>query len=141
MVIRNALFAAADLLSISIGQAATLTIDISNIKNNKGLVVITLHDGEDGFPAKREPIEKQFIEANEEGLVVSFANLAPGSYAIALFHDENGNRKMDQNFLGIPKEGLGTSNNAKGSFGPPSFKDSAVQIEDADVNIEISINY
>ena len=54
-----------------------------------------------------------------------------GIYAIGIFVDTNNNNKMDRNFLGIPKEQYGFSNNAKGSFGPPSFKDASFEITGA----------
>jgi uncharacterized protein (DUF2141 family) len=60
------------------------------------------------------------IKANGR-LELQFADIAPGDYALAILHDENGNGKVDTNFIGIPKEGVGFSNNATGKMGPPSF--------------------
>jgi uncharacterized protein (DUF2141 family) len=57
-----------------------------------------------------------------------FGDLAAGEYAVMLFHDENGNQKMDSNLLGIPTEGYGFSNEAKGRFGPPKFSEMKVII-------------
>lgn len=53
-----------------------------------------------------------------------FSGIAPGTYAVALFHDENGNGKLDTNFLGIPREGVGVSNNKMRTLGPPTWEDS-----------------
>lgn len=129
------------LLSISVSNAATLTVDVNNIRSSEGLIVAVLHDGAEGFPVERKPLVKKFTHAKEEGITMSFPNLSEGSYAVALYHDENGNQEMDKNFIGIPKEGLGVSNDAKGSFGPPSFKDAAIQVGGSDLNIKISIGY
>ena len=53
--------------------------------------------------------------------VIAIKDLKPGKYAFKFFHDENNDEKLNTNFMGIPKEGYGFSNNAKGKFGPPSF--------------------
>lgn len=54
-----------------------------------------------------------------------FASVAPGTYSMAAFHDVNNNDKLDTGLFGIPVEGVCTSNNAKGRFGPPKYKDAA----------------
>ena len=48
-------------------------------------------------------------------------DLNPGNYAFRYFHDKNENDEMETNWMGLPTEGFGFSNNAKGLFGPPSF--------------------
>lgn len=69
-----------------------------------------------------------------------FADIPSGKYSIRLFHDENNNRKMDTNLMGIPKEGYGFSNNAKGTFGPPAYEKT---LFDCDTNktLEIQLTY
>jgi uncharacterized protein (DUF2141 family) len=57
--------------------------------------------------------------------VCVFANVAPGTYSGGAFHDANDNGKLDTNWIGIPKEGVASSNNAKGRMGPPKFKDAS----------------
>ena len=63
-----------------------------------------------------------------------------GVYAIACYHDENNNGKLDTNFFGIPTEGTGASNNAKGSLGPPKFQNAKFNVE-GDTNQTIKIHY
>ena len=58
-----------------------------------------------------------------------FKNIARGMYAISVFHDKNDNKKMDTNFVGIPKEPTGMSNGAKAFFGPPKYKDAKFMVE------------
>jgi uncharacterized protein (DUF2141 family) len=64
-----------------------------------------------------------------------------GTYAISAFHDENNDKKVNSNFIGIPKEGIGVSNNAKGSFGPPKFDDAKFEFTQSDQSVGISLNY
>jgi uncharacterized protein (DUF2141 family) len=59
---------------------------------------------------------------------VVLTNLDPGQYAIILFHDENGNGKLDTNALGVPSEPYGFSNNVRGFLGPPTFQDAIMQV-------------
>ena len=125
----------------AVANAGTLTVHVKNIEHGEGASMVALHDGEKGYPIKREPVASQSMPADDAGVTVSFENLASGTYAIALYHDENGNNKMDQNFIGIPKEGTGASNDAKGRMGPPKFKDAAVEIGEDDVQIEIHLSY
>ena len=56
-----------------------------------------------------------------------FSNVAPGVYSGGAFHDANDNGKLDTNWIGIPKEGVASSNNAKGRMGPPKFKDASFE--------------
>ena len=56
-------------------------------------------------------------------------DLPAGQYAIAIFHDKNGDEQLDTNWLGIPKEPLGFSNARMRTFGPPSFQECVVSLE------------
>jgi uncharacterized protein (DUF2141 family) len=62
---------------------------------------------------------------------VPVGELPPGPHAIKVFHDVNGNGKLDTNWMGIPNEPYGFGNDARGSFGPPSFEQSAVTLGQA----------
>ncbi len=99
----------------SIGQY-TLTIEINDLKNNYGNIILAFSNEKE---VKLKGIT-QAITGNKCIIVVE--NLKPGKYAFKYFHDENKNEKLDVNLIGIPKEGFGFSNNAKGTFGPPSFE-------------------
>jgi uncharacterized protein (DUF2141 family) len=73
--------------------------------------------------------------------VVSFGSLRPGTYAVAVLHDENENGKMDFNFLGMPLEGYGFSNDASALFGPPSFANAAFRLLPRSSALTISARY
>jgi uncharacterized protein (DUF2141 family) len=72
---------------------------------------------------------------------VVFSNLEPGRYAAVAFHDENGNGKLDKNFLGVPAEPYGFSNNAQGFLGAPTFGDAAMVLGGGDSAIRIALIY
>ena len=100
-----------------------LKITITRLHSNEGVVLVSLFKDGSGYPddaAKAFGKEKGYIV--EKSATVIFKSVPPGSYAVAILHDENNNQKMDKNMLGIPKEGYGFSNNASAPFGPPSYK-------------------
>jgi uncharacterized protein (DUF2141 family) len=71
---------------------------------------------------------------------VVLTNLDPGQYAVILFHDENGNGKLDQNVLGVPNEPYGFSNNVQGFLGPSAFREALMQITASDKVARIVLN-
>lgn len=93
-----------------------LTIEIIPFSNNKGEVLLELSN------EKGETTGRYAAGIVEKRCIIIVENLIPGKYAFKYFHDENKNKKLDTNLIGMPKEGFGFSNNAKGKFGPPSFK-------------------
>jgi uncharacterized protein (DUF2141 family) len=102
-----------------------LTVTIFNFRNNQGQVSVALYNREDAFPKYPEKALKIVLAPiSDKKSIVIFKSLPPGVYAISVFHDENKNGKMDSNFFGIPKEGVGASNDAKGHLGPPHYKDA-----------------
>lgn len=69
------------------------------------------------------------VAASSTSMRVSLPQLSPGKFAIKVFHDENDNRQLDVNWMGIPKEPYGFSNDAMGTFGPPSFQQAAFEVK------------
>ena len=101
-------------------------ITISELRSTKGVVRCALYNAKDGFPSNSKRAMKVIISKIEGNKAIcAFTGVPEGRYALAAYHDEDNNDKMKTNFLGIPQEGVAASNNAKGSFGPPSFDDAA----------------
>ncbi len=74
-------------------------------------------------------------------VVVRIAGVPPGTYAAQAYADENDNGKIDRNFVGIPTEGIGFSNDAKMRFGPPSFADAAFTLSPVGGRIQFGLRY
>lgn len=119
-------------------QTSTITVNITNLKSNKGLCSICLYDKELGFPRIANAAFSQSKLINNGSAQFKIEDVKGGTYAIASFHDENGNGKLDQNFLGIPIEGVGVSNNKLSSFGPPKFQDAKFKVNPGK-NLELTI--
>ncbi len=96
-----------------------LVVTVKNIRNNKGVLVIGLFDSERNFT--KHPLKAESPKAMAGTMKIVFHDVNPGDYAISIFHDANENSVLDMNFIGIPKEGFGFSNDAMGTFGPPAF--------------------
>lgn len=127
-IILTIIFTVSAFLSVSAQEEETfhLTIEISGMKSNKGRVLVALYKGKEDFLKKR--FRGDVAKIKDKKATTVFKNLAPGIYAVSLFHDENNNQKMDTNFFGIPKESYGTSNDAKGFMGPPKYEDAKFTI-------------
>lgn len=112
-------------------MAGLLTVQVNNIKDG-GEMHLAIYDDADVFEKDRgdkggaaDGIIDGVIGNVQSGTVTYRFDLPDGTYAIGIFVDANDNNKMDKNFLGIPKEQYGFSNNAKARFGPPSFDDAS----------------
>lgn len=107
-------------------QVNKQTIFFTNIENTRGKIYIALYNKEADFPKKSKIFVSKIVDVNGESQTMAvFENLAAGTYAIAAFLDENGNGKMDTNFLGIPKEKYGFSNNARPLMRKANFKEAS----------------
>jgi uncharacterized protein (DUF2141 family) len=123
-------------------QPSQLHLKITNLRNNQGKVRICLYQSDNGFPSHPEKayrIAKADVQQGRSE--ATFTDLPLGEYAIALIHDENVNEKLDTNFMGIPKEGYGASNNAGGKFGPPKFEDARFTLDKPVMVMEIKVKY
>ncbi|WP_082577802.1 DUF2141 domain-containing protein [Flavobacterium sp. Root186] len=120
--------------SLMSAQNVKLTVAVSGLKSNTGIVKVGLYNSDGTFLKTTYKSITSEIKNNE--VVVTFDNLPAGEYAITTYHDENNNGKLDKNMMGIPSEDYAASNNAKGFMGPPVYKDAKFVIE-KDSKIEI----
>jgi uncharacterized protein (DUF2141 family) len=105
----------------------TLEVTVAKIKDIKGTIRVAVYNNENDF--LKNLLEGKIVKASAEEVTVVFTNLKPGHYALSVYHDVNENNKMDSNFIGIPTEPYGFSNNVMGTFGPPSFENAKVKVE------------
>ena len=121
---------------------ATLVVEVTGLKDDQGSVQVALHASEDGFPTRPEKAIRQASVPISGGRArVVFEGLAPGGYAVAAYHDENGDGRLDTGFLGIPSEGLAASNDARGFMGPPSFEKARVEVAPGETRITVRVSY
>jgi len=108
-------------------QPASLAVTVTGLKAAQGKLVACLWRDKAGFPscAKSRTARRLTLPVSATTMQVSFPDLAPGNYAVTVEHDENGDGKMSHNFIGMPTEGVGISNNPGGM---PGFEKSLVRI-------------
>lgn len=115
-----------------------LTVQVLGVTSDTGNIMVAVYDKEDGFLKKGKALVGTSTRAVSGTTELHINDLPEGQYALAIFHDENGNEELDTNWLGIPKEPIGFSNSKMKAFGPPGFKDCAFHIK-ADKEIQISL--
>jgi len=116
-------------------ETVNLTVEVSVTKYHKGSILIALYDHKENYMKKSYKNAEVKVENGKA--IIEFTNLEKREYAFSLFHDVNDNKKLDSNFLGIPKEPYGFSNNKKGSFGPPKFESTKFSLTE---NQHIKLN-
>lgn len=120
---------------------ATVTVQVVGLRNSKGSVECLLYAGGVGFPGKPDKaVAKVTVPIAAQAATCPFPNVPSGDYAIELFHDENGNGKLDTGLLGIPSEGFGASNDAPEKFGPPKYADARFAVT-GDQTLTIHMTY
>lgn len=122
-------------------SGAALTVQVRGLRNERGRVAVALFASSASFPDQKKALAGQVVRIDGGSATLTFRGLAPGVYAAAVLHDENDNSKMDFNFLGMPLEGYGFSNDASAPFGPPSFAEAAFRLMPRPSRISVKIRY
>lgn len=113
----------ADLLADDSANGLQIDISIQKLRNSKGQVVVELKSPEE------ELVQRISTKIENRSAKLQFLNIEKGTYTFSWFHDENENGEFDRNFIGVPKEGYGFSNNAVGKFGPPPLLKRLFKVE------------
>ncbi|UZW56943.1 DUF2141 domain-containing protein [Sphingobium sp. JS3065] len=121
-------------------QAQPLSLDVQGLRSAKGDFLICVTRQAAHFPdCRKDPDGRHFTVPVTSG-DVALGRMEPGTYAIAIIHDENGNGKLDT-FAGIPREGVGFSRNPAIRFGAPSFRSAQFAVAGAAVRQDIKVKY
>jgi uncharacterized protein (DUF2141 family) len=121
----------------SIVHSHNLEINLTEKKSEIGKIAIVIFNSEEGFPkVSQKAYYKSFVALKDFPFNI---DLPEGEYAISLFHDQNDNKKLDTNLIGIPKEAFGFSNNVLGVMGPPSFDKAKFKAMKSDSKISIEL--
>lgn len=121
---------------------AQLKIVLTGFKEIKGEARVLLFDKPEGYPGTRNSaLDLVAAKVESSQVMVSFENLKIGkTYSIAVYHDENENKNFDSNFLGIPIEGYGTSNNVN-VYRSPTFEETSFVLEEDGQTLNIKIHH
>jgi uncharacterized protein (DUF2141 family) len=136
----------ADLPSVALAQSLScpgIHVKVLGIRNSTGTVDCALFDSAVGFPTEflLKASRVMVLRVRNERARCDFEDIPPGVYALVVIHDENSNGKLDTNWLGIPTEGYGFSNDARGRLGPPKFPAASFSYDGRSVDLTISLHY
>jgi uncharacterized protein (DUF2141 family) len=106
-------------------DAANIDVHVQGVASGKGTVRVAVCDAATFL--KKCPYNA-LADAHTGEVVVPVKGVPDGTYAVMVFHDENGNQRLDRNQMGIPLEGIGFSRDASAKYGPPQFSAAAVQV-------------
>lgn len=116
----------------------TLTVKIWGLRSDQGSVRMEVFDTEAGYNERTAALA--FTASVLNGTAeIPFLPPTSGVFAVRVYHDENDNGQLDRTPLGVPEEPVGFSNNARSRFGPPTFRDVAVAVEQAPPVMEIRV--
>ncbi|CAN5424377.1 hypothetical protein BH10PSE12_BH10PSE12_29130 [soil metagenome] len=118
-----------------------LAIGVEGLRNTHGMLQICLTRLPDHFPdCTGDPDKRHYSVPATEAAKIPLADLPPGTYALAIIHDENSNHKLDT-FAGIPREGVGFSRNPPIHFGAPSFRSAQFTVDGAAAWQDVRMKY
>lgn len=123
--------------------APTIHAEIEGVRGDEGRIACAFFQPGDGFPVASPPSHAVIVTApiREGSAACVFRDVPPGTYAIAAIHDENRNGDLDRNWLGIPAEGYGFSENASASLGAPSFQVASFAFDGGELFLTIRLQY
>lgn len=123
-------------------QLGKISIEIANIRSEKGLIRLALYDHKDQFPndpSRFYDFEKTFKQ--DGSMYLELVDIPQGIYVISVLDDEDENDKMKFNLLRMPREGYGFSNNIKPRHKSPPYEECSFQIDKEIVYLKIEIQY
>ena len=122
-------------------SAAELKVQVEGLRTRVGVVRLGLYRDPARFPRADGTVAGASVKVDGGAVVYVFHDLAPGTYAVSLYHDENGNNKFDSTWIGLPEEGYGFSNGATAILSAPSFDEAAITVGEPETDITIKVTY
>ena len=116
-----------------------LKITVSNISPLEGELYIAVYNSPETYMDTTATAMRKIVTVTGETQTILLKNLSPGNYAIAIFQDLNANGLLDTKGIGVPAEPFGFSNDARGSVGPPEYKDALLILDSPTKEITINV--
>lgn len=115
---------------------------VTNVVKQHGMLLAGAYDSPETWLGATAVVSRDVPVAGNvrNGTVAFDMALPPGTYALSAFQDINGNRRLDTNFMGIPTEASGSSNDAPAKWSAPKFKDAVFTVGDKPVELTIRLN-
>jgi uncharacterized protein (DUF2141 family) len=121
------------------GGLVELEVRVLGLDSREGAVAVAVFDSEASFEARSDAVASARLPVEGEDCSWRLSGLAPGVYAIAVYHDRDDDGVLDRSRLGLPTEPYGFSNGARGRVGPPSFRAASVTLGPGSSRLEIVV--
>ena len=120
-----------------------INVEMLGIRNSTGAVACALFETPEGFPTEFMKFAASLMMVRVRGAkaTCSFQQIPPGTYALAVIHDENRDGKLATDWMGLPKEGYGFSNDAKATLGAPAFEAASFSYNGQSLEMTITLQY
>ena len=123
-------------------ESYSVSININNIRNNKGHIRLSVFTSEESFENRKPIMKKSYRKHNiQNNKLKATVHLKSGIYGISILDDEDDDKKMKYNFLGMPTEGFGFAAYYHSSMKKPKFDDFKFLIEDKPLNFSSKMRY
>lgn len=124
----------------AIADSGKLLVDLDNVRDDSGQIRASIYSDPDTFRKEEKALKIASLPARAGKITLSLDGLAPGRYAVMVYHDANNDQKLNLRFGMFPTEGYGLSNNPT-VMGPPKFSESVFDLKAGDNRIAIKLTY
>ena len=121
------------------GQTGELEVMVTGLKRLGGELALAVFDSEEAYETRSRAVSKAFVPISSDPVKWRTSLPLGTAYVVIVYQDLNANRELDTRLLGIPKEPVGVSNDARGRFGPPSFAAASFVMDAESRSIQISL--
>lgn len=122
-------------------EAARIIVTIDGLHSSRGNVYVALFSRPEEFPDGDHSDQHVKVKASKKPITVVFDGLKPGTYAVGCYHDENGNNRLDTNFIGYPTEGYALSNDIRAVISRPTFAEASFPVGQGDFRVTLHVEY
>lgn len=126
------------LMNLSYSQDAQLTLKVIGIEEAVGQICYAVYENEEDYKESENQFSAGCIAIDSVNFQYVITDVPPGTYMISLFHDEDNNEELNTNWIGMPREPFGFSNDARGRMGPPKWEDASFVVK-GDLVVEINL--
>jgi uncharacterized protein (DUF2141 family) len=122
-------------------QGGRVGVTVTGLRNSDGVVRCGLYASTDGFRQPGREMRGATGAIRGQSATCVFSNVPPGTYAVAVFHAERNEARIETGAFGKPKQGYGFSGNPSSGFGPPSFSAAAFQYAGGNQSLQVNLQY
>ncbi len=124
----------------AIADSGKLLVELENVRDDSGQIRASIYSDPESFRKEDKALKIVSLPARAGNITLNLDGLAPGRYAVMVYHDANNDQKLNLRFGMFPTEGYGLSNNPV-VMGPPKFSESVFDLKAGENRISIKIAY